>query len=167
MQTVQLQRLVKTAEKNLKKPHLNIPILQPAASPKTIGCVTPWDHVHHFVYPMLSDHFHNPFSFPRFTSDWFLPAPPRVLLILNCYSRHCPGDSGLASPVWKPMFLQEPGAATFCASWLWKQKKSQSKSSADYTWQSVNNIYTAIPYSHYWHLMANFPLLINAKIYLP
>lgn len=66
--------------------------------------------------------------------------------------------SGLASPVWRSVFLQ--GAATFCASWLWKQKKSQSRSPADYTWWSVNNI----AYSHPWHLMANFPLLINSKI---
>lgn len=80
MQTVRLQRLIKTAEKNLKKTTLEYSYPPTCIKPKTIGCVTPWDQVHHFVYPMLSDHFHNPFSFPRFTSDWFLPAPPRSLI---------------------------------------------------------------------------------------
>lgn len=149
----------KDSWKKILKIYLNILVLQSAVSKKHIDFIKPWDQIPPVCVPcyQITGTIHS--HLPRLTSDWFPPASPRVLLVPECSSRHCPaGWIGLPC-----LEANVPPGARCCASWLWKQKKSQSRSSAHCTWWSVNNIYTSIPYSHAWHLMANFPLLINSK----
>lgn len=88
--------------------------------------------VFHAIRPHEVFKYTVPSRLARFSSNYspFSPSPPpQVLLVHSRYRRYCPTDCSHLCR--SSCSFRKPGAATFCASWLWQARLSQQQTAPE------------------------------------